>query len=160
MKDFTHELSYIIVSKANENYQYSYDEKVVITYGVELFLNFVLKGVIYIGIGFIFHKAMETVMCIFIFGVLRFFSGGKHASPFLFRLSREMYFTFGCIWTFIYGIFSKNQKHFGNSEKTNKIGLLIILNIIFGVGICISDYWRTIIMMIIIGQGVTLIERK
>lgn len=175
MTDYTHEVSEKIIGCISEKRYYSDSERIVFTYGMELLLNFVLKAMIYIGIGCVFQKGLETVLSIFVFGVLRFFSGGKHAKtdtgcflisgsiiliavcvPLIFQVTTVQYLIILGIVNFIYGMFSENQKHFGCGNKKNKLGVLIILNLMFFVSSLGGSYWKMLVMIIAIEQGITL----
>lgn len=79
MKNYTHLMSEYFVRIIGKKRNYSREEKIVITYGVELLFNTLLKSIVYILLGTLLHQALETVLSIFVFGFLRYFTGGVHA---------------------------------------------------------------------------------
>ena len=79
MKNYTYELVSTIMRKMNKYRDYSEEEYIVISYGLELLLNSCLKAVIYLIIGGISGIFAETVFVIFFLAVLRSFSGGYHS---------------------------------------------------------------------------------
>ncbi len=52
---------------------YSEEKKAVVTYGIELILNSLLKAVIYILIGTLLGKTLEVVTAIAVFAAVRVF---------------------------------------------------------------------------------------
>ena len=79
VKNYTYELVSTIMRKMNKYRDYSEEEYIVISYGLELLLNSCLKAVIYLIIGGISGIFAETVFVIFFLAVLRSFSGGYHS---------------------------------------------------------------------------------
>ena len=79
MKNYTKALAEQIVAVMDRYNNYEELEKIVICYGMELFLNSILKISIYFVIGFSIGKGVETILSIIIFGSLRKVSGGRHA---------------------------------------------------------------------------------
>ena len=73
MKDYTHELSGVIGGKMSRIQNYSEEKDVVVTYGIELILNSLLKAVIYILIGTLLGKTLEVVTAIAVFAAVRVF---------------------------------------------------------------------------------------
>lgn len=184
INNFTQELSKKIILSINKKKRYTDNQKVVIIYGTGLFLNSFLKTLTYLVIGVIFHKGLETTGSIFLFMGLRCLSGGKHAKTemgcfFLsgiiiavsvggacfWQMSMRQYWGNVCALNILYAIFSENKRCFGKSNIKNLIGLLVILNIIFIFGALINSYWRALIVITTVEQGMTLVgdgldERK
>ena len=79
MKNYTKALAEQIVAVMDRYNNYEELEKIVICYGMELFLNSILKISIYFVIGFSIGKGVETILSIIIFGSLRKVSGGRPA---------------------------------------------------------------------------------
>ena len=73
MRDYTHELSGVIGRKMGRIQNYSEEKEVVVTYGIELILNSLLKAVIYILIGTLLGKTLEVVTAIVVFAAVRVF---------------------------------------------------------------------------------------
>ena len=69
MKDYTHELSGLIGGKMSRIQNYSEEKEAVVTYGIELILNSLLKAVIYILIGTLLGKTLEVVTAIVDIGI-------------------------------------------------------------------------------------------
>lgn len=59
---------------------YDETEKVVISYGMELLLNSVLKTVIHLLNGIVVGKGLEVTCAVVIFACIRKISGGRHAT--------------------------------------------------------------------------------
>lgn len=184
MKNYTKALAEQIVAVMDRYNNYEELEKIVICYGMELFLNSILKISIYFVIGFSIGKGVETILSIIIFGSLRKVSGGRHAktdvgcfimtgsiiflavmSPDVVNVSIKVY---ALIILFMNGIFiclSPCDEYFESLENNNekmivKWESVLMINIIFTIGIFINNYWRTIIFMVIVAQGITLIGGK
>lgn len=180
MKNYTHVLAVQSMRIMEKNKIYSDKERIVITYGIELLLNSLLKACIYIWIGFLFHRSWEVLISIVIFGLIRKFSGGVHAktdsscfvltgciimlaalAPLVWSISVKGCLIVSVILNVVYFIKAPHDTYYEclerYQEKTRaKWITLIIINIFFLVGIILGDYWRTIIFVAIIGQGITL----
>ena len=79
MRDYTHVIAVCFVEKMNEYRRYSESERIVITYGLEIFLNNFIKLIIYLITGFMCNIFSETIIAIVILGGLRILSGGYHS---------------------------------------------------------------------------------
>ena len=64
MIEYTHDLSEKIMRRLRVRRQYSDNEYIVIMYGLELFLNTMLKLVVYLIAGFVCGKFLETLAII------------------------------------------------------------------------------------------------
>ena len=53
MKNYTHVIANFLVNRMNEYRMYSESEKIVITYGIEIIFNNILKVMIYLTVGFV-----------------------------------------------------------------------------------------------------------
>ena len=76
MKNYTKLLSEQMVTVMDKYNNYEETEKIVISYGMELFLNSVLKTSIYLLIGMVAGKGVEVILAMTIFGGVRKISGG------------------------------------------------------------------------------------
>lgn len=181
MKDYSHIISVEAVKKLDKDKEYSDSEKTVITYGIELFLNTALKMLIYIAIGIMVDKAVETLVSIITFEVLRFYSGGIHAKTDtgcfilsggivfgavllaeIFIVPSKIYFALGIVLNIIYWFFADKA---GKREKANerlalKVKAVIAVNVFLGIGFKMNAYWATILMAVTLLQGLTLIPNK
>lgn len=79
MRDYTHAIAIRFVDKMNEYRGYTESERIVITYGLELFLNNNLKLMIYLIIGSVCNIFTETVIAVLVMAVLRILTGGYHS---------------------------------------------------------------------------------
>ena len=79
MRDYTHAIAIRVVDKMNEYRGYTESERIVITYGLELFLNNNLKLMIYLIIGSVCNIFTETVIAVLVMAVLRILTGGYHS---------------------------------------------------------------------------------
>lgn len=79
MRDYTHAIAVSFVDKMNEYRRYTESERIVITYGLELFLNNNLKLIIYLIIGSVCNIFTETVIAVLVMAVLRILTGGYHS---------------------------------------------------------------------------------
>lgn len=184
MKDYTHVLTEQIVGEFDKRKKYSNDEKVVISYGIELFLNSALKALIYMLIGISFHKFSEVVVVTIIFGIFRTLSGGIHAetdtgcflltgclimvaviSPYIFNISSKDCWQIYVICNFIYLIFAPSDEYYDDpnhhrEKMMTKTKVIIMVNIFWAIGSAVNDYWRKLILATIMIQGITLLGRK
>lgn len=155
VKNYTKLLSEQVIVVMDRYNNYEETEKVVLGYGVELFLNSMLKTVIYLLIGFAIGKGVETILVIVIFGSVRKVSGGRHAKTDLgcFVMTGSIIFlavmspdivnisTKGCLLTLLLtnGIFiflSPRDEYFENPENYEekmivKWKSILMINIIF-----------------------------
>lgn len=182
MKNYTKLLSEQIVVVMDRYNNYEETEKAVIGYGVELFLNSMLKTAIYLLIGFAIGKGVEMILAIAIFGSVRKVSGGRHAktdmgcfimtgsiilfaviSPEIIIISGWGYaliiISINCL--FVY--FAPRDDYFEKPENyAEKMSIkwksILLINVIFLIGMLVNNYWRMIILMTVAVQGITLIQ--
>lgn len=181
MSDYTHTLAEWGVEKMNKSRNYSDSEKGVLIYGMELILNSVLKACIYIVAGAMCHRMKEALTVIFLFGLIRKYSGGIHANTdvgcffltgslifgaiFLsniYEVSIEIYFIMAIGANMIYFFNAPKDDYFEREEnwcekEKSKLVTLIIVNIALSLGAVFSTHWRTIIIFTVIGQGILLL---
>lgn len=162
MINYTHVMSEYFVGIVGRKKNYSREEKIVITYGVELLFNTLLKSIIYILLGILLHQTLETVISILIFGILRYYTGGVHAKtdigcflltggivfaavfvPYIWNIPMWTYWTVAIIMCCIY-------KYFLGMKKA------VVADVFLIVGAIMNDYWRTCVLLIIVMQGITI----
>lgn len=162
MINYTHLISEYFVGVIGRNRNYSREEKIVITYGVELIFNTLLKSIVYILLGMLLHQTLETVLSIFVFGFLRYFTGGVHAKtdmgcflitggivfgavfvPYVWIVPLWEYWGIAIAAGFAYICFS------GWKKGITAIALLVA-------GAFMDDYWRMFVLMIVAMQGITI----
>lgn len=184
MKEYTRLLSERIVTAMGKYKNYGETERIVIGYGMELFLNTVLKTVIYLLVGFAIGKGMEVILAVAIFGSVRKLSGGKHAttdvgcfimtggiiflsavSPYIVNIPVQGYALIFLIVNCFFICWAPCDEYFEKSENCDervrtKLQSILVINIIFLIGVLVNNYWRTIIFMALVGQGITLIGGK
>lgn len=178
MRDYTHVIAVCFVEKMDEYRRYSEAERIVITYGLEVFFNNFIKLIIYLIIGFICNIFPETVIAVVTLAVLRILSGGYHSqsdlgcllltgcmifSPII--LSKYLFITnehfatilFGT--AFVYFLYvPQDEKYLGASrEELLNIKISVIL-VVFGVclsGLFFSNQLGIIIMFVALLQGLS-----
>lgn len=162
MINYTHLISEYFVRIIGRKRNYSKEEKIVITYGVELLFNTLLKSIVYILLGMLFHQTLETFISIFVFGFLRYFTGGMHTKtdigcflitggivfgavfvPYVWIVPMWGYWVIAIAASFAYICFSGWKK-----------GIAAIASLIAGV--FMDDYWRMFVLMIVVMQGITI----
>ena len=170
MIEYTHDLSEKIMRRLRVRRQYSDNEYIVIMYGLELFLNTMLKLVVYLIAGFVCGKFLETLAIIVIWVSLRSCSGGKHAKTDLgcFLLSggvitfailcgniaemdNETYLGIGILINVLYAILVKKN------IISNSFWLFMILNVIVMSGNLGDGYWKTCVCLIVMEQWMLLV---
>ncbi len=184
MKNYTKLLSEQMVTVMDKYNNYEETEKIVISYGMELFLNSVLKTSIYLLIGMVAGKGVEVILAMTIFGGVRKISGGRHVEtdvgcfimtgsiiflvaicPDIINISVKGYaliiFLVNC--TFIClapsdEYFEKPENH--KEKMKEKLKCILVINIIFLFGMNVGNYWRTIMFIALAAQGITLIGGK
>lgn len=184
MRDMTQVLSSLIVSRMNQNKEYTDNERQIFTYGIELLLNSLVKIMIYLSIGCAIGKGREVMTALFIFGALRKTSGGRHAKtslgcffvtgmililgvsvPYIFRLPMLEYTVAAAVTWVIYLCFAPCDEYYKATErkaeaKRQKIKSLILSGGILTVGCFMDSYWRMLILCIAFLQGITMVELK
>lgn len=184
MKDYTHELSGVIGGKMSRIQNYSKEKEVVVTYGIELILNSLLKAVIYILIGTLLGKMLEVVTAIVVFAAVRKCAGGVHAKSDMgcFLLTGAIVFTaaygtgFLIYFPILYGllpllsellylIYAPCDEYYEKQRgskvwMTAKIKALLLVNGLFGTGLILGRYWGGIILLSVFLEGITLVRRK
>ena len=183
MKDYTHELSGVIGRKMSRIQNYSEEKDVVVTYGIELILNSLLKAVIYILIGTLLGKTLEVVTAIVVFAAVRKCAGGIHAKSDMgcFLITGAIVFisAFGTgflihfpilygllplISELLYLIYAPCDEYYekqrGNKVwMTAKIKVLLLVNGLFGIGLILGRYWGGILILSVFLEGITLVRR-
>lgn len=176
MKDYTHELSVKFVEYIKGEEQYSVEKNTVITYGIELIFNSLLKTIIYLCIGALCGKLTETLVVIFIFGFVRVFAGGVHMkedtgcfvmtgiliglgviSPKI--CSQYVQIHFKVIWigiNIIYLLFAGNAECDKNNYQ--KLKSIFVINLLLFCSCWLSNYWKVIVVSTIVLEGITLIN--
>lgn len=180
MRDYTHAIAIRFVDKMNEYRGYTESERIVITYGLEIFLNNFIKLIIYLITGFICNILPETVIAVVILGGLRILSGGYHSQSDLgcllltggmiflpIVLSKYLFITNEYFALILFGItivyfryVPQDEKYMeASKEELLKIKISVIL-VMFGVslgGLCISNQWGIVIVFVALLQGLSLI---
>lgn len=72
-------MSEYIVSYMDKKRNYSIEEITVISYGIELFLNSVIKIIVYMLIGILIGRMKEVLFSLLVWCSVRKQSGGRHA---------------------------------------------------------------------------------
>ncbi len=180
MRNYTHVLAVQSTRIMGRNKTYSDDERIIITYGIELLLNSLLKACIYIVVGLLFHRCWEVLISMIILGIVRKFSGGVHAktdsgcfvltgsiimlaafAPFVYIVPIKGYLILMIILNIFYFLKAPLDTYYDCVERCRekskaKWMTLVIINIIFVMGFILDAYWRTIMLVTIIGQGIAL----
>lgn len=183
MKDYTHELSSVIGRKMSRIENYSKEKEIVVTYGIELILNSLLKAVIYILIGTLLGKTLEVVTAIAVFAALRKCAGGAHArsDTGCFLITGAIVFTaaFGTgflmhcpilysvlplISEVLYLCFAPCDEYYEKQKGSKawrraKIKALLLVNGLFGAGMILGRYWGGILILSVFLEGITLVRR-
>lgn len=179
MKDYTHAIAVKAVQLLGKGKCYTEEEATIITYGTELFLNSSLKAIIYLLAGVLCGKLQEVVITIIVFGCLRIFAGGVHAktdtgcfamtgliimlavvSPLLIILTMEEYGIIAMIINLLYIGFAPRDEYYEshkNKKIIQKIKIIVLVNIILLLSCNFDNYWRTIVTVIILEEGLTLL---
>lgn len=183
MKDYTHEISIKSAEYVRGNGEYTVEEKTLITYGLELLFNSLLKAVIYIFIGTILGRFTETLLVIVVFGFVRTFAGGAHmkedidcfvvtgiliglgvmspriCSKYILKHLEEVWIGLNII----YLIFTENCVCDEDYKKINislKGKAVLVINIFIFCSHWLDDYWKVIVVSTIILEGITLIKGR
>lgn len=179
MRDYMHELAARTTNFLGRNKCYTEEEATVITYGTELFFNSVLKAIIYLTVGLISGKFLEVVVAIGVFGGLRVLAGGIHAktdsgcfvmtgliilfavvSPMLISFTTVSYIAVIVTINFLYIGFTPRDEYYESHKdvKTKqKIKVVILVNIILLLSCGLNNYWKTIVTVTILEEGLTLL---
>lgn len=184
MTDTTQALSSLIVSYMNQNGEYTDNERLIFTYGIELLLNSLLKIMIYLAIGCIMGKGMKVIEALFVFGILRKLSGGRHAKtslgcflitgiililgigvPYIVCFSNSEYIFVAIVTWIIYLCFAPCDEYYQAMErkserKRQKTKSLILSGGILTAGYFMDRYWRMLMLCITFLQGITTVELK
>lgn len=184
MINYTEKIAQKTISFMERDHSYTEEEKVVYQYGMELFLNSFLKMLLYIFIGFIVKKELEVMVTLFVFGIVRKCSGGKHAksdagcflmtgmivafavmSPYIIGINQIEYKVVVLLINMIYLLFAPRDEYYNDTtvykEKMSaKIQSIIVVNIFLGIGFLAESYWRVILITILVEQGITLLGGK
>ena len=181
MRDYTHVIAVCVVDKMNEYRGYSESERIIITYGLEVFLNNFIKLIIYLITGIVCNIFMETVIAIVTLAILRVLSGGYHSQSDLscliltggmiflpIILSEYLFITHFAVALFviatIYFIYvPQDEKYLETSREELlkiKIGVILVMCGVCLGGLFISYQLGIITMLVALGQGVSLIGGK
>lgn len=180
----TQALSSLIVSYMNQNREYTDNERQIFTYGIELLLNSLLKMMIYMAAGGIIRNGKEVIAALFVFGILRKLSGGRHAKtslgcfmitgiilalgigvPYIFCFSNSEYIFVAIVTWIIYLCFAPCDEYYQAVErkserKRQKTKSLILSGGILTAGYFMDCYWRMLTLCITFLQGITTVELK
>ena len=183
MRDYTHVIAVCFVEKMNEYRRYSESERIVITYGLEIFLNNFIKLIIYLITGFMCNIFSETIIAIVILGGLRILSGGYHSQSDLgcllltggmiflpIVLSKYLSIPHEYFVLILFGIaivyfcyVPQDEKYLEASReellKIKTSDILVMFGDCLG-GLFISNQWGMIIMFVALVQGISLIGGK
>ena len=184
MRDYTHELSGVIGRKMGRIQNYSEEKEVVVTYGIELILNSLLKAVIYILIGTLLGKTLEVVTAVIVFAAVRKCAGGVHAKSdmgcflitgaivFISAFGTDflihfpiLYGLLSLISELLYLIYAPCDEYYEKQRgskvwMTAKIKALLLVNGLFGMGFVLGRYWGGIILLSVFLEGITLVRRE
>lgn len=173
-----------IVQRMNRQKQYSDSEKKVLVYGLELIFDSLLKALIYLTIGLAFGKGKEVAVIMFIFGVLRKTSGGRHAktdigclgmtgailavsvgSPPLFSVSDTVYIVFSAATLLIYLEFAPNDEYYRAAEKRGEMLVqkkksILLASFILAMGYVLGEYWKMAFLCVVSLQSITLVNME
>ena len=180
MRDYTHAIAVCFVNKMDEYRGYTESERIVVTYGLEILFNNLLKLIVYLVIGSVCNIFAETVIAVFTLAILRILSGGYHSqsdlgclfltggmifspiilSKYLFVTNEHLAVVLFVIAAIYFRYVPQDEKYLGASkEELIKIKISVIL-VMFGVclgGLIISHQLGVIIMLVALGQGLSLI---
>lgn len=78
MKDYTHELSVWLARRCTRGGEYTEGQKLLVTYGMEIILNNVLKYVLMFLLALLLGRGAEALVMLILFAVLRCLLGGAH----------------------------------------------------------------------------------
>lgn len=165
-------LSYQLADWSQKQLHIEEKQKLVIEYGLQVFLDGVIKFLTLFGLGLCFKKFPEVVIYLISFCGLRYWAGGVHCKTSFRCLVAMVFFCFGCIgvsnwikeipfviWIFLWivdiGILLKKapgetgagNHWFTNAERENKkAGALIFCMILFIWSWLLNDsVWSSII---------------
>lgn len=183
MKYYTHLITVLLVDKMDKYRNYPESERIVITYGLELFFNNILKLIAYLILGSIWNLFVETIIAIFVLAILRVLSGGYHShtdlgclllsgimiflpiilSKYIFISKLSFIVFFLGILTVYYLYAPQDEKYIDASrEELLRVKIYVILVL---VGICLGSLFMDsqlgiIVMLVSLGQGVSLITKE
>ncbi|MCI9618809.1 MAG: accessory gene regulator B family protein [Dorea sp.] len=180
MRDYTHVIAVCFANKMDEYRGYTESERIVITYGLEIFLNNFLKLMVYLIIGSVCDIFTKTVIAVLTLAILRILSGGYHSnsdlgclfltggmifspivlSKYLFVTNEHLAVVLFVIAAIYFLYVPQDEKYLGTSkEELVKIKISVIL-VMFGFclgGLFIDHQLGVIIMFVALGQGLSLI---
>lgn len=183
MRDYTHVIAVSFINKMNEYRKYTESERIVITYGLELFLNNSLKLMIYLIIGSVCNIFIETVIAVLVMAVLRILTGGYHSQSDLgcliltggmiffpivlskyILISNIDFIIFSLGIVVIYFFYAPCGGKYSNVRgialfRIKTVVILILFCSYWG-GIFINRRWRIIAMLVSLMQGLSLIKMK
>ena len=183
MRDYTHAIAVSFVDKMNEYRGYTESERIVITYGLELFLNNNLKLMIYLIIGSVCNIFTETVIAVLVMAVLRILTGGYHSqsdfgcliltgsmifipiilSKYVF-ISHMHFIVFSLGITVIYILYAPCGGKYSNVKGLALLWIKTVVTLIlfwgYLGGIFINRRWGIIVMLVSLMQGLSLIKMK
>lgn len=166
MRDYTHAIAIRFVDKMNEYRGYTESERIVITYGLELFLNNNLKLMIYLIIGSVCNIFTETVIAVLVMAVLRILTGGYHSQSDLgcLILSHMHFIVFSLGITVIYILYAPCGGKYSNVKGLALLWIKTVVTLILFCGylggIFINRRWGIIVILVSLMQGLSLIKMK
>ena len=168
-------ISKCIIENMDKKRKYSLEEKIVIEYGIELFLDSAVKAILYIGVGIIIGRIKETFCALIVWCMIRKQSGGRHAKNnfICFMISGSAIFfpiilsAFWKITTEISAIsmIIVNDEYFTyeehKQEKINaKCKTIILINAFLLVTFFFRKIYLEIVIITLLEQGMLIIHRS
>ncbi|MCI9382059.1 MAG: hypothetical protein HFG88_13730 [Dorea sp.] len=180
MKNYTHVIANFLVNRMNEYRMYSESEKIVITYGIEIIFNNILKVMIYLTVGFVCNIFLETLLAIFILVILRVVTGGCHFQsdfvctllsgvmiflPIIFSIyvtiGRKSFEVLLLGTAIVYFVFAPQDKKYEEASKIEllsvKIGITVFLVVSCLSSLVINKPLGIIVLCVSFLQGLSLI---
>lgn len=181
MKDYTKEIAGEIIRKMNLKTNYSENKMEVLTYGMELILNSLLKVLIYLCVGVMLGKFLEVVFAIIVFVILKKTSGGIHFEKDIYCFLVTGGIILGSVFSaeilkqkerlnIILMLFSiilylryapcdeyYDENNLGEKEK-DKFKSMMLVCTFFAGSILMNDYCRSVVTIVAFLEGLTLIK--
>lgn len=174
-------MSEYIVSYMDKKRNYSIEEITVISYGIELFLNSVIKIIVYMLIGILIGRMKEVLFSFLIWCSVRKQSGGRHAQndSICFLISGFSIFFPVIISSYIkiiklqiiinilvinvmYLIYAPYDEYYMGKRREAfkaKCKTILLINIIFILGIYLKRNYLYITIVILYEQGILILHK-
>ena len=177
-------ISKCIIENMDKKRKYSLEEKIVIEYGIELFLDSAVKAILYIGVGIIIGRIKETFCALIVWCMIRKQSGGRHAKnnficfmisgsaiffPIIlsafWKITTEISVISMIIVNYVYILYAPYDEYFTyeehKQEKINaKCKTIILINAFLLVTFFLRKIYLEIVIITLLEQGMLIIHRS